>query len=102
MGLEQLLAVRSDLQVVLDGDGLAVQHEGVRRVFIEHGEQLLHEPHEHVPALFPGHVPFPVPVGVRDEEGPHKPLNSLNAIVYQLTLAQFQRIGKACAAQYRP
>ena len=65
---EVFFFLRPHRQIVLDDDGLAVEHEmAVVRVAVQQAEQFVHQRHQPQPKLLESQIPFPVPVGVRDE-----------------------------------
>ena len=67
------LALRADLQVVVEDDGLSVEHEvPVILVVFKNVKQAVNQVDELQAELLEGEVPFAVPVGVGDEvQGAH-------------------------------
>ena len=65
--VQPILRTRPDGQIVLDHDRLAVHQESERRIRLRQAEQLVPEIHQLCPKGLEGRVPFPVPVGVRND-----------------------------------
>ncbi len=70
MGDDCVTAIGADLQVVLQDDRLAVQHEAAEvGVGLEQPEHLVDQLDQRDPELLERDVPGPIPVGVRDHDG---------------------------------
>ena len=70
-GRQPLGLAGSDRQVVLDHDGLAVEHEAPARVGVDQVEHPVDRVHEPRPEGLEGPIPLAIPVRVRDDDTLH-------------------------------